>query len=173
MRYVRDHGYPAPAVYDVSGPDLVLERVDGPSMVDEIMGRPWRLSAHARTLARLHRRLHEIPAPPWLRGDGGTVLHLDLHPLNVMLGRTGPVVIDWANARAGDPRMDVAMTVVITAGAQIGPPRSWLRDLFVREFARCFDPDEWRGALDSAVAFRVADDNVSAAEKARLRTLRL
>jgi phosphotransferase family enzyme len=30
MRYVRDRGYPAPQVFDVTGPDLILERVLGP-----------------------------------------------------------------------------------------------------------------------------------------------
>jgi tRNA A-37 threonylcarbamoyl transferase component Bud32 len=42
MRYVRDRGYPAPQVVDVSGRDLTLERVDGPTMLADLRRRPWR-----------------------------------------------------------------------------------------------------------------------------------
>ena len=36
MEYLRGHGYPVPAVEEISddGTDLVMERIDGPSMVD-------------------------------------------------------------------------------------------------------------------------------------------
>jgi tRNA A-37 threonylcarbamoyl transferase component Bud32 len=35
MDYARRHGYPVPAVEEISadGTDLVMERIDGPSMV--------------------------------------------------------------------------------------------------------------------------------------------
>src|SRR5205085_1357238 len=32
MRYARDQGFPVPAVFDADGPDLVMERVVGPTM---------------------------------------------------------------------------------------------------------------------------------------------
>ena len=57
-------------------------------------------------LADLHDRLHEIAGPDWLPGmpDGGDrLLHLDLHPLNVIMSPNGPVVIDWPNAAARRP----------------------------------------------------------------------
>lgn len=40
------------------------------------------------------------------------MLHLDLHPLNVLLGEEGAVtgVLDWANTAAGDPVLDRART---------------------------------------------------------------
>jgi tRNA A-37 threonylcarbamoyl transferase component Bud32 len=94
MRYVRDRGYSAPRVLDVSGPDLTLERIDGPTMLEDLRRSPWRFRAHALTLARLHRELHAVPPPDFLRGDGDALLHLDLHPANVMLSPNGPVVID-------------------------------------------------------------------------------
>jgi hypothetical protein len=90
----------------------------------------------------------------------------------VLLGRTGPVVIDWANARAGEPELDVALSVVITGGTRPGQPLTLLRDLFVREFVRCFAREEWSGAWDRAVAYRRADRNVSDAEKALVGRLR-
>ena len=173
MRYVRERGYPAPRVIDVSGPDLTLERIDGRTMLDDLRRRPWRFRTHARTLARLHRELHAIAPPDFLRGDGDAVLHLDLHPANVMLARRGPVVIDWANAARGDAPFDVALTAVVLAGAPVGPPLSWLRDWFVRAFVGSFAPAEWRVGVDRAVAYRRADGNVSDKEKGRLTKLRL
>ena len=173
MRYVRERGYPVPRVFDVRGPDLTLERVEGPTMLDDLSRRPWGFRTHARTLARLHRELHAIAAPDFLRGEGDAILHLDLHPANVMLARRGPVVIDWANAARGDAPLDVALTAVVLAGAPVGPPLSWLRDSFVRAFVGAFAPTEWRVALDRAVAYRRADGNVSDKEKDRLTKLRL
>jgi tRNA A-37 threonylcarbamoyl transferase component Bud32 len=173
MRYVRDRGYPAPRVIDVSGPDLTLERIDGPTMLEALRRSPWRFRTHARTLARLHRELHAIAPPEFLRGEGDAILHLDLHPANVMLAARGPVVIDWANAARGDASLDIALTAVVLAGAPIGPPLSWLRDSFVRAFVAAFAPSEWRVAFDRAVAYRRADGNVSDKEKDRLTKLRL
>lgn len=45
------------------------------------------------------------------------VLHLDLHPFNVLVGDGGQVtgVLDWANAAAGDPDLDRARTWSILA----------------------------------------------------------
>ncbi len=68
MSYARDHGYPVPAVEELSddGTDLVMERIDGPSMVEALGRRPWTVRRQGAVLAELHRRLHEIPAPDFL-----------------------------------------------------------------------------------------------------------
>jgi Phosphotransferase enzyme family len=47
----------------------------------------------------------------WARGGG--LVHLDLHPGNVVLTASGPMVIDWPNAARGDGLADVAYTWVI------------------------------------------------------------
>jgi tRNA A-37 threonylcarbamoyl transferase component Bud32 len=173
MRYVREQGYPAPGVIDVNGPDLVLERIDGPTMLVDLRRGAWRYRTHAVTLARLHRELHAIPPPAFLTGAGAAVLHLDLHPANVMLSARGPVVIDWANAARGDAPLHVALTAVVLAGAPVRPPLSWLRERFVRAFLAEFAPAEWRVSLDEALAYRRADGNVSDKERDRLTKLRL
>jgi tRNA A-37 threonylcarbamoyl transferase component Bud32 len=70
MEYARSHGYPVPAVAEVSedGTELVMERVDGrPSMIEVVGRRPWTTARQARVLSALHRRLHELPSPEWLR----------------------------------------------------------------------------------------------------------
>jgi tRNA A-37 threonylcarbamoyl transferase component Bud32 len=172
MRYVRERGYPAPRVIDVDGRDLTLERVAGPTMLADLRRGPWRYRSHAPTLARLHRELHAIPPPDFLTGEGAAVLHLDLHPANVMLAPHGPVVIDWANAARGDAPLDVALTAVVLAGAPVGPPLSWLRDRFVRAFLGEFAPAEWRVGLDRALAYRRADGNVTDKERDRLTKIR-
>ncbi len=121
MRHVADLGYPVPRVHDVlaDGTEIVMDRVEGPVMIDEMARRPWTISRHGATLARLHRELHEIVAPDWLRAFAGSpgdrIGHFDLHPMNVMLSARGPVVIDWTNAAATRPAADVAMTWVLLA----------------------------------------------------------
>jgi aminoglycoside phosphotransferase (APT) family kinase protein len=122
MRWLRSAGYPVPEVFDADGIDLVMEKIDGPTLVDAAGRRPWTLPAIGRTLADLHERLHAIEAPPIVRrrvGEGSTLLHLDLHPLNVLVGPDGPMVIDWVNASVGDPAYDVAYAWMVMAIADV------------------------------------------------------
>src|SRR6185295_9297725 len=67
-------------------------------------------------LAELLRRLHEVPA----RSGAGTIVHLDLHPENVILTERGPMVIDWRNAGDGPADLDTALTALILAQVAIG-----------------------------------------------------
>ncbi|MBX3287086.1 MAG: phosphotransferase, partial [Actinobacteria bacterium] len=51
---------------------------------------------------------------------GGTkVLHLDLHPGNVICSPHGPVVIDWANALRGAGEIDVALTWILMGAMEV------------------------------------------------------
>jgi aminoglycoside phosphotransferase (APT) family kinase protein len=160
MEHARAHGYPVPRVLEVLDDSLVLERVDGPTMLAELRRRPWKLAGQARMLAELHARLHEIPF------EGERLLHLDFHPDNVLLSARGPVAIDWANARAGDPALDVAMTWVIcaTSGGVMGR-------LFTKFFLRHVDLATARRSLPRAGEQRIADPNVTDAERDRVRKL--
>ena len=94
------------------------------------------------------------------------LLHLDFHPDNVLLSGRGPVVIDWANARAGEPALDVAMTWVIcaTSGGAAGR-------VFTRYFLRHVDVAAARGSLAEAGERRIADPNVTDAERDLVRKL--
>jgi aminoglycoside phosphotransferase (APT) family kinase protein len=100
MRHAHGHGYPVPRVVEVTADTLVLDRIEGPTMLSELRRRPWTLRSNASLLAQLHQRLHEIVAPPTLAaaGRGDRLLHLDLHPDNVILSPGGPFVIDWTNS---------------------------------------------------------------------------
>ena len=51
MEHARAHGFPVPEVFEVRDDGLVLELVDGPTMLADLGRRPWRLARHARTLA--------------------------------------------------------------------------------------------------------------------------
>jgi Ser/Thr protein kinase RdoA (MazF antagonist) len=118
MEHARAHGYPVPAARALSDTDIVMQRVQGPTMLDDLARRPWSLPSHAATLARLHKQLHAITAPPWLPaplGEGAALLHVDLHPDNVLLSDRGPVVIDWPNAARGPSAADVAHTWIVMA----------------------------------------------------------
>jgi aminoglycoside phosphotransferase (APT) family kinase protein len=183
MEYVRSNGFPVPAVDSLSedGSDLVMERLDGPSMFGALERRPWTVRRSASILADLHRRLHEIPAPEWLQpahcGEGDRLLHLDLHPLNVMITARGPMVIDWPNAVRGDPAVDVAMTWVllecgeIAAGGAKAAVLGRFRADFVKSFLGHFDLDPVRVRLADTVAWKVQDAHMSEREQSAMRDL--
>lgn len=167
MRHARARGYPAPDIYSVAGPDLVLERIDGPTMREDIERDLSVVERHARLLAALHERLAAIEAPAWTRavGPGTSLVHLDLHPENVLIARDGPRVIDWANAARGHWADDVAQTVVILRGALVDERLAGLIDHFVEVFLAAFDRQAVRAHLDAAIARRVADPNLSDEER--------
>lgn len=86
-------------------------------------------------------RLAVMGVTPTPFGTGERIVHLDLHPLNVMLTAAGPVVIDWTNAAACPPGTDVAMTCLIVASSDLDAvpwwirPAAWsLRKVFLRRF---------------------------------------
>jgi aminoglycoside phosphotransferase (APT) family kinase protein len=170
MRHARLHGYPVPEVLEVTPDALVLERIDGPTMWEAAVARSSTVPAHAAVLARLHRLLHEIAAPPGLAavGEGDRLLHLDLHPANVIVSPGGPVVVDWTNARSGAPAFDVALTWVIGA-TSTGLGR--LGRLFLEQFLPHFDRDDLRRELRAAAEYRLADRNVSGDERRAVREL--
>src|SRR5580700_8237663 len=125
MEFVRSAGYPVPEVFEVSddGLDVVMERITGPTMLDAASKQPWKLRGFGRDLAQLHLSLHSVIAPEWMPvvpfGPGDRVIHLDLHPLNVILSNRGPIVIDWTNAARGNPLVDVAATWVLLAAGRV------------------------------------------------------
>lgn len=180
MMHLRAAGYPVPEVFDAEGSDLVLARLHGSDMLADLTRKPWMAARHGRTLARLHDQLHEIEAPPELHrpfGDGDRVLHLDLHPGNVMLTADGPVVIDWSNAAAGPPGADVAIAALIMRVSEVDalplPVRTVagiVRSRLVRRFETSASADIGPYLADAA-RLRIGDRNTRPAEADRLRRL--
>ncbi|ACQ78370.1 aminoglycoside phosphotransferase [Beutenbergia cavernae DSM 12333] len=178
--HVAEHGFPAPAVVEAHGPDLVMARVAGPTMLGALVAGDARPDEAAHLLADLHDRLHALPAPAGPREPGDVVVHLDLHPDNVMLDpERGPVLIDWANARLGTADLDVAMTALILAEVAVAPPDSELAaqagpalaavPALGAAFLAAVDGDARLG-LAGALAMRAANPTLDAAEKERLST---
>jgi Ser/Thr protein kinase RdoA (MazF antagonist) len=177
MRWLWSRGVPVPAVSRAEGRDLVMEHVAGPTMLEDLQRRPWRLALHARTLARLQRRLATIDAPGWLPPDdlledGPSVLHLDLHPMNVLLGPQGPVVIDWTNARRGPAGVDAATTHLLMACAEVDGRRDRIgRRVLVSTFDLARGRRLVADHLLAAARRRMADPNVTEHERSELVAL--
>ena len=87
------------------------------------------------------------------------------------------MVIDWANASAGDPAFDVADTWVLFACAT--PPMSGIdrfivpvgRRVLLRAFLSRVDTVAARLAIPAAVEHRLTDRKMSPQEQARMRKL--
>ncbi|WP_246486458.1 phosphotransferase [Kribbella qitaiheensis] len=119
MRWVAKYGYPVPAVRQIEGADMVIQRLAGPTVADAAIAGDLSAVEIGRMHADLHRRLHAIPAPSGTAGL--VVMHGDLHPYNVIQTPDGPVVIDWRNAEEGTPEFDIAMTAIIFAQVAVDP----------------------------------------------------
>jgi tRNA A-37 threonylcarbamoyl transferase component Bud32 len=183
MSFLHDQGYPVPALDELSddGLDLVMQRVDGPSMADWLSRRPWTLRRGAAMLADLHDQLHAIAAPDFLWdadiGKGTQVVHMDLHPLNVIVTKSGPVVIDWARPGRGDPFMDVAVAYLLMATAAVpaGRVQSAViaagRSVLAEGFIRRYDRGALAERLSEAAEWKALDANMSADEIAAMRRL--
>ncbi|MCT4356551.1 phosphotransferase [Streptomyces sp. Je 1-79] len=162
MTHLAAHGYPVPRVRSASGPDLVMRRLTGPSLLDALLAEEVTPQAGAAILADLLHRLHAIPSPA-----AAPLLHLDLHPGNVVLTAEGPFVIDWLTAEPGAPGLDWAMSALILAEVAVAPvpyaenARVGMTSLLTHAPA---------GPLPLAAAHhrRSADPHLDAAELARL-----
>jgi aminoglycoside phosphotransferase (APT) family kinase protein len=180
MTWLHGLGYPVPAVHSVEGRDLVMQKIEGVTMIDDLGRRPWKLVSHARTLAELQGRLNILEAPDWL-GErpgvppGRSMVHLDLHPYNVMITADGPVVIDWTNVTRSVPEFDAAMTYVVVSSAEVSG--FGLDRLGRTAFIECFRLWRGRAAIGSklieAARYRADDPNVTAKERRRLGNLLL
>ncbi|WP_205327179.1 phosphotransferase family protein [Glycomyces sp. YM15] len=184
MRYLHDLGFPVPEVFAADGAEMTMQRLNGRTLGAEVGAGTIGVPEAAKILLDLHDRLHEIDAPRFLASStrefemarAGTrkVLHLDLHPENVIITDDGPFLIDWTNATAGDPEYDLAVSWAIIAGidvTELGPDTAAQSAWF--EAARAgllttIGGRTSRPALDIAVAYRTADPNTNAAEAARL-----
>jgi uncharacterized protein (TIGR02172 family) len=137
---------------------ILFERIAGPSMLQQFSARPWTVVHSLRVFTDLHLAMHTrtVPGLPSQREqvtrligeasaasaamraqaqerlerlpDDHVLCHGDYHPDNVLMTRTGPVIIDWGSASAGHPLADVARTELLL---QMGEPpsaqrRKWL-----------------------------------------------
>ena len=179
MRHVAEQGYPVPAVHDVDGTDLIMDRIDGDTMLDRLSAAPWKVVSYARLLARLQQRLARIEAPTWMLAEAAdrshpqSVLHLDMHPKNVIMSPDGPVVIDWTNAAGGPPGFDGALTYVEVVTYATETP---VERIGQRIFAESFRRRRGRRAVDAYIGaacdHRLADPGTLPDERIAVAALR-
>jgi aminoglycoside phosphotransferase (APT) family kinase protein len=148
-------------------------------MLKMLGDRPWRYAPIADDLADLHARLAALHID-----EGGVavrfepaecLVHLDLHPDNVILTRRGPVVIDWSNAGLGPHGADVATTwILLTIGeaddipAPLRPFVGAIRRRLIRRFLDRVERP--RSEVIRMVAEHRANDwNLRSGELGRLR----
>jgi aminoglycoside phosphotransferase (APT) family kinase protein len=183
MEYVREHGFPAPKVHELSNDEteLVMDRIDGPSMLEVLGDRPWTIRRMGFVLGTLHNSLHRIPGPEWVRpspvGAGDQLVHLDLHPGNVLISDVGPVVIDWSNVASGDGNADAALSwLLMSAGTvEAGSVKSALLELarsrMIKAFLQRFDRAKVAAQMPGVVAWKLTDPNMSEVEQEAMRAL--
>ena len=183
MQFVRAQGFPVPEVLEVSedGVDMVMERIEGPTMVQAASTQPWKLRRFGSELAQLHEVLHGMSAPEWMPaapcGIGSQLLHMDLHPLNVMISRKGPMVIDWPGAARGDPLIDVAATWVLLASANAPGGRLKRaearigRQILLQAFLRPFPRTDLESVVATVVEWKCQNPNMTAGEIDRMRSM--
>jgi aminoglycoside phosphotransferase (APT) family kinase protein len=121
----------------------IYERVQGRSMWEHMLERPHQVPAYTRSLAELQVHLFSLVPPvslPALRdrltckirraservdpalmaalelvpsNSVPNLCHGDLHPGNVIMSPTGPMLIDWFDAARGDLVADIARTSLL------------------------------------------------------------
>ena len=140
-----------PAVFEAHGSDLVLERLDGPTMAQALAAGEIGIRAGAALAAVLQ----DAARAAALARAEQQIVHLDLHPENVMLTGRGPVVIDWCNAKDGAADLDTALSAVIVAQVAADGEHPW--SAAAGDFLAAFlavAPGAPVRLLDDAVAFR-------------------
>lgn len=139
MRAARAGGVPTPPLHALieweGHPVMLMDWMPGVPLMRRVQDDPAALCFQ---FGQMQARIHAVPAPPelvhfprgwieWLDDDEPALqerlralprrdrlIHLDYHPLNVLAeGDHISAVIDWTNARAGDPRADLARTYAI------------------------------------------------------------
>jgi uncharacterized protein (TIGR02172 family) len=100
--HARLHAVPAPA-------DLPSLRDHVRAKINSAVTLPRRLAECALTI------LDTLP-------DGDRLCHGDFHPGNILYGKNGPSVIDWADATRGDPMGDLARSRLILGDVRVDKP---------------------------------------------------
>jgi len=188
MRHVRAAGFPAPRVDAAADGDLTMELLRGPTLLQSMIGGRTSVAEAARILVALHGSLHAVPAPapgepahtalsaaspaapaaPGRADDGDRcVVHLDLHPANVVLTADGPALVGWTSARLGPAHLDLAVTALVVAEVAVDEDDSLARGarVLLDAFLQLADP-ALLDHLEDAARTRAADPGLDPVEAA-------
>lgn len=83
--------------------------------------------------AEIMKRIQELP-------DGDDLCHMDFHPDNLLFTGRGWMILDWMNARCGNPLADIARSALIlqVAGPPPGVRARWLLEWAIRFVYRVY-----------------------------------
>jgi Ser/Thr protein kinase RdoA (MazF antagonist) len=150
---------------------MVMERLHGVTMLQDLIEHPEHAGEHGRTLAELHRLLDRVPAMKPSNADE-RLLHLDVHPGNVMLTASGPVLFDWTNAAPGRRDLDVATTWLVLACMGMDEAATtdqvMMRAQLLGGFLDRIDTAKIRTVLPVAGAARLADPATTTVERVHI-----
>ena len=159
-------------------PVLLLEWTSGRELRREIHNRPWSALRLGELFGEQQARIHESALEQALSADWidcfgpvdapmrerlekvqrqPALLHLDYYPGNLIFASDRLAgILDWTNARFGDPRADLARTwalirFVFRAGRR-HPVRRFGDDLFARGWWRAYE--RATGPQDEMALFR-------------------
>jgi len=197
-------------------PGIVMERVEGTDLITLLGKRPWMIWRAGTMLGKVQAGLHGVQAPPELSSlrdrieracglptmppdfgatvrtllaalpDGDVLCHGDFHPGNMLMTKSGPVVIDWPNVTRGDATADYARSELLL---EMGSPppgtpalvrymegigRKLIEAAFRRAYnaARPVDPDLARRWRVVRMADRLAADAIPEEREVLLGMLR-
>jgi len=120
---VHQAGVASPAVHGIVEVDgrrgIVYDRVEGPTLLDQLLRSERSPAEVGRVLAAVHLTLHAVAVPNLpdlatvIRAPAGEIVfHGDFHPGNVIAGPAGEMTIDWVNAHLAPRAADVARTAM-------------------------------------------------------------
>lgn len=166
QRSAHDAGIPTPRIDHVGVvagcPVILMTWLSGQTMLDVLVERPSRSNALGQASGRLLRRIHDVapvigPANSYLGSrlagvdrwlsrivtasqDPTALIHVDFHPGNLIIDGDGTIaVLDWTNASAGDPLIDLGRTF---ACLQLGAA------LYANTIGRESIDAWWRGLIE-------------------------
>lgn len=180
MREAAQAGVPVPHIVATSvwddRPALLMTWCPGQTMAAALLCDPAQVGSLGNSFGRAQAAIHAVSAPAglatttttwldWAAPDDAlrdrlrrlaigpvVLIHLDYHPLNVMVGE-GEItaVIDWANARSGDRRADLARTAVIL---RFLPLERQMPTAAASAFRRALTESWWSGYFSMAPPVR-------------------
>ena len=183
---------------------IAFERCEGPTLLAAVIGDPDASADMADLFFSLQQRMHRCDAaglPPakdsterkirnaqgidaaakefalaQLRAlpDGRALCHGDFHARNVVLTAQGPKVLDWLDAGAGEPSLDVARSLLLIDHASAetvdANTRERFRNRYLQNWQREWpDADERIGRWRYALSVARLSAPVAQAERAKLR----
>lgn len=191
LNHVTEHGYTAPRLVEIIGDTLIMEHIHGPTLFQALVSGETSYADGAEIVDALHRALHDIPLPAHPdkymnkehhhllvgtdheRATNLAIIHLDLHPANIILAADGAYPINWECARIGPPHLDRASTALAigVVGSEANELQQASRE-YLHHLHRLFGPGYLK-YLDEANAHHKTHPGLTDEDRRHLDTAQL